>query len=260
MLIISSSHSFMSYFFFFLMIRRPQRSTLFPYTTLFRSSPPRPRSEAGIDEPAPRRPYRLPLRGGELVLGGRTLVMGVLNVTPDSVSDGGRFVDPEAAVAGGLALFEAGADLVDVGGESTRPGGAARVDAAEESRRVVPVVRGLRRAGAGPISVDTTKATVARAALDAGADLVNDVSGFRFDAALAPLLAARGVPVVVMHLRGEFEAMHREPHYSDVMGEAAAAVAAALLGGAHVVRVHDVAEMVQVVRVCDAIRDGGGAP
>ncbi len=273
------------------------------------------------------------------MLGGRTLVMGVLNVTPDSFSDGGRFGDPEAAVAGGLALFEAGADLVDVGGESTRPGGAARVDAAEESRRVVPVVRGLRRAGAGPISVDTTKATVARAALDAGADLVNDVSGFRFDAALAPLLAARGVPVVVMHLRGEFEAMHREPHYSDVMGEVAAeleaalrrgeeggvprermivdpgigfaksaghslevlrrlpelrrldrpvlvgpsrksfigkvldrpvgdrlfgtaaAVAAAVLGGAHLVRVHDVAEMVQVVRVCDAIRDdGGGAP
>src|SRR5207247_9840054 len=105
-----------------------------------------------------------------------------------------------AAVAGRVARGQAGAGLVGVGGEAAGPGGAARVDAAEESRRVVPVVRGLRRAGAGPISVDTTKATVARAALDAGADLVNDVSGVRFDAAAAPLLAARGVPVVAGHV------------------------------------------------------------
>jgi dihydropteroate synthase len=270
------------------------------------------------------------------VLGARTLVMGVLNVTPDSFSDGGQFADADAAVLRGLALFEAGADIVDVGGESTRPGGALRVDAAEESRRVVPVIRGLRARGAGPISVDTTRAEVARAALDAGADLVNDVSGFRFDPGLALLVAERGVPAVVMHLRGDFTAMHREPSYRDVMGEVAseleealrrgedagvarenmivdpgigfakdaghsleamrrlgelgrldrpvlvgpsrksfigsvlggappaerlfgtaAAVAAAVMAGAHLVRVHDVAEMAQVARVCDAILSAG---
>jgi len=257
--------------------------------------------------------------------------MGVLNVTPDSFSDGGRFDSPEAAADHGLALFAEGADIVDVGGESTRPGGAARVDAAEEMRRVVPVLRRLRAQGAGFLSVDTTRAEVAAAALDAGADLVNDVSGFRFDPALATLVGRRGVPAVLMHLRGDFADMHRRPSYHDVAGEVAAelrerveharragvrdeqlildpgigfakeaahslevmkrlpelgaldrplllgpsrksfigkvldlpvgerlmgtaaAVAACVLGGAHVVRVHDVREMVQVTRLCDAI-------
>jgi dihydropteroate synthase len=257
--------------------------------------------------------------------------MGVLNVTPDSFSDGGVHAGVDEAVAHGLALFEAGADVVDVGGESTRPGAAA-VDAAEERRRVVPVVRALRSRGSGPLCVDTTKAEVAAAALDAGADMVNDVSGLRFDPAMAPLLARRGVPAILMHLRGTFETMHREPHYHDVMGEVAAelrealaradqagvrreqtivdpglgfaklvahtlevvrrlpelaglerpvlagpsrksfvgkvlerppaqrlmgtaaAVAACILGGAHMVRVHDVREMVDVARMCDAIR------
>jgi dihydropteroate synthase len=266
--------------------------------------------------------------------------MGVLNVTPDSFSDGGRFADPEAAVDHGLALFEAGADVVDVGGESTRPGGAAAVGDAEECRRVVPVIRGLRDGGAGPLSVDTTKARVARAALDAGADMVNDVSGFTFDPDMAALVAERGVPAVVMHLRRNFKDMHRAPHYVDVVTEVrdelrdrleeckeagidpsqiivdpglgfakspghslevlrrlpelaeldrpllvgpsrksfigralrspdgedlpvgerllgtAAAVAACVLAGAHLVRVHDVGEMVQVARVCDAILAG----
>jgi dihydropteroate synthase len=205
------------------------------------------------------------------------------------------------------------------------------VSAEEELRRVVPVIRGLRERGGGPISIDTTKAEVARAALDAGADLVNDVSGLRFDPALARVAAASRVPVVIMHLRGDFEGMHREPSYHDVMGEVvselkgalrrgveagleeeqaivdpgigfakaadhslevlrrlpelealgrpvmvgpsrksfigkvldlpvgerligtAAAVAASVFGGAHLVRVHDVREMVQVVRLCDAI-------
>src|SRR3989441_8622494 len=153
--------------------------------------------------------------------------MGVLNVTPDSFSDGGAHAGFDDAVAHGLALFEAGADIVDVGGESTRPGAAA-VDAAEERRRVVPVVRALRAAGAGPLSVDTTKAEVAAAALDAGADMVNDVSGLRFDPAMGPLLARRGVPAILMHLRGTFETMHREPHYHDVMGEVAAELREAL--------------------------------
>src|SRR5262245_37396735 len=129
--------------------------------------------------------------------------MGVLNVTPDSFSDGGRFLAEDAAVAHGLALFEAGADVVDVGGESTRPGGARRVEPAEERRRVVPVIRRLRAAGAGLLSIDTTRAEVARAALEAGADLVNDVSGFSFDPGLAGVVAAAGVPAVAMHLRGD---------------------------------------------------------
>jgi dihydropteroate synthase len=260
--------------------------------------------------------------------------MGVLNVTPDSFSDGGLHTSADAAVAHGLRLFESGADILDVGGESTRPS-AQRVPPGEERSRVVPVIEALRKRGAGPISVDTWKAEVARAALDAGADMVNDVSGLRFDPGLPALVAERGVPVVAMHSRGGFETMHDSPHYEDVMGEVAselrgvmdgargagiapsqvildpgigfaktfrhslevirrlpelaplgrpllagpsrksfigkvldlgvgdrlmgtaAAVAACVLGGAHIVRVHDVFEMLSVVRLCDAILDGG---
>jgi len=256
--------------------------------------------------------------------------MGILNVTPDSFSDGGAYADVDAAVSRGMALFEAGADIVDVGGESTRPG-SAPVDPSVELRRVAPVIEGLRKRGSGFLSVDTTKGAVAAAALDAGADMVNDVSGFRFDATMAPLVAGRRVPVAVMHLRGDFATMHHEPRYGQVMEEVivelreslaggasagispgqmivdpgigfaknrshslavlrnlpemqaldrpvlvgpsrksfigkllelpagerlmgtAAAVAASILGGAHIVRVHDVGEMVQVARVCDAI-------
>jgi dihydropteroate synthase len=292
------------------------------------------RADGGPGPEASRRRYHIPLRGVDVELGGRTLVMGVLNVTPDSFSDGGRFRDEESAIAAGLALFADGADWVDVGGESTRPGGAERVSADVERARVVPVIEGLRRRGAGILSIDTTRAEVARAALDAGADLVNDVSGLRFDPSMAGLVAERKVPSVLMHLRGDFATMHRAPAYADVMAEVgaelaeslrrgeragiaretmivdpgigfaksavhslevlrrlpeldaldrpvlvgpsrksfignvldaqvgerlfgtAAAVAAAVLGGAHVVRVHDVREMAQVVRVADAIRGG----
>ncbi len=256
--------------------------------------------------------------------------MGVLNAPPDSFSDGGRFGSADDAIAYGQRLFEEGADFVDVGGESTRPG-SAPVPAEEEIRRVVPVIEGLRARGAGFVSIDTAKAAVAAAALDAGADLVNDVSGFRFDPRLLPLLAKRRVPAVAMHLRGSFLTMHERPRYGDVMGEVmaelreslvraeaaglprshllvdpgigfakdadhslevlgrlpelhalgrpilvgpsrksflgqvldlpagerlfgtAAAVAACVMAGAQVVRVHDVKEMVQVVKVCDAI-------
>jgi dihydropteroate synthase len=231
-----------------------------------------------------------------------------------------------------MALFEQGADIVDVGGESTRPGDRKALDADEEIARIVPLIQALRDRGAGPMSVDTTKAAVAEAALDAGADIVNDVSAFTFDPALAALVARRGVPAVVMHLRGDFTAMHREPSYQDVMGEVvgelrqridaaeaagvgrgqiivdpgvgfaknaahslevlrrlpelealdrpvlvgtsrksfigkvldlpvgerlfgtAATVAACVLAGAHMVRVHDVKAMVEVARMCDAIR------
>ena len=257
--------------------------------------------------------------------------MGVLNVTPDSFSDGGLAEGPAEAIRRGMSLFEEGADIVDVGGESTRPGGT-QLDDDTEIRRVVPVIAALRARAPGLLSVDTTKAAVAAAALDAGADIVNDVSGFAFDPGLAPLVARRGVPVVLMHLRGAFASMHAAPSYVDVMAEVvselrqalrraeaagvaasqvildpgigfsktaahslevlrrlsemavldrpvlagpsrksfigrvldlpvterlmgtAAAVAACVLGGAHVVRVHEVALMLQVVRMCDAIR------
>jgi dihydropteroate synthase len=257
--------------------------------------------------------------------------MGVLNATPDSFSDGGRFARLEDAAAHGCALFEAGADIVDVGGESTRPG-AERVSAAEERRRVVPLVEALRARGLGLISIDTTRAEVAEAALDAGADLVNDVSALRFDLAMGPLVARKGCGIVLMHSRGSFETLHEEPRYADVgreivselratierarqdgvsesqiivdpglgfaktaehslealrrldelaaldrpvlvgpsrksfigraldrpvgerlMGTAAAA-AAAVLGGAHVVRLHDVTALADVVRMADALR------
>ncbi len=256
--------------------------------------------------------------------------MGVLNVTPDSFWEGSRRGIDEA-VARGLELFEQGADIVDIGGESTRPQGAGGVSAEEETLRVAPTIEALRRRGTGPISIDTSKAVVARAALDAGADWINDISGFAFDDEMPGVAAAAGVPVVLMHLRGDFASMHDEPRYTSVVPEVtreleaaveravaagvareqilvdpgigfakraphslemlgdlgalraldrpilvgpsrksfigkvldlpverrlmgtAAAVAASVLGGAHVVRVHDVAEMREVVQVCDAL-------
>jgi dihydropteroate synthase len=283
-----------------------------------------------------RRRYTLSLAGREVELGARTWVVGVLNTTPDSFSDGGRHATVEAALRQGLALFEAGADMVDVGGESTRPG-ADPVDAEQEVRRVAPVIEALAARGPGALCVDTTKARVARAALDAGAGVVNDVSGFSFDHALAPLVAERGVPAILMHLRGDFRSMHAANRYERVAQEVAselesaleravaagvrreqlvvdpgigfskqaaqslsllhslpelarldrpllvgpsrksflgavldrpadervwgtaAAVAASIFGGAHLVRVHDVAEMRDVARVCDAILAAGVA-
>jgi dihydropteroate synthase len=145
------------------------------------------------------------------------VVMGVLNVTPDSFSDGGRYANVGAAVAHGVALHRAGADLVDVGGESTRPG-ADPVDAEEELRRVVPVIEGLRDAGA-EISVDTSKATVAAAALEAGATIVNDVTALRGDGDMAALCAERGATVVLMHMLGEPRTMQDDPRYEDVVTE-----------------------------------------
>jgi dihydropteroate synthase len=258
--------------------------------------------------------------------------VGVLNVTPDSFSDGGAHADVDSAVRWGLEMLAAGADIIDVGGESTRPGGATRVDAQTEIGRVVPVVRELRRRSDGLLSIDTTKAAVAEAALSAGADLVNDVSALRFDPAMGALVARWDVPVVLMHSRGDFDTLHAPPGYADLGAEVVAelrqaleraarhgiraertivdpgigfakdaqhslealrrldelaalgrpilvgpsrksfigktldrpvgerlfgtagAVAAAVLAGAHLVRVHDVAPMVDVVRVCDALR------
>jgi len=264
---------------------------------------------------------------------GRPLVMGIINVTPDSFSDGGLFERPDAAVRRAACLAADGADLLDVGGESTRPG-AGPVAPDEQCRRVVPVIEGVRRLGIGmPIFVDTRSAAVAAAALDAGATGVNDVSALRDDPAMAKLVADRRAPIVLMHMQGTPESMQQRPHYRDVVAEVAAflrerieyavakgigrdriavdpgigfgkttshnlellrridaftglgvpvlvgpsrkrfigevlgierpadrdagtlgAVAAAVLGGAEVVRVHEVAAAAQVVRVCAAIR------
>ncbi|UNO40621.1 dihydropteroate synthase [Streptomyces sp. MST-110588] len=147
----------------------------------------------------------------------RCAVMGVVNVTPDSFSDGGQWFDTELAVKHGLDLVAQGADLVDVGGESTRPG-AARVDEAEELRRVVPVVRELVAAGA-VVSVDTMRASVAERAVEAGARLVNDVSAGAADPAMIPVVAAAGVPFVVMHWRGQSIDMNNRAVYGDVVAE-----------------------------------------
>ncbi|HET6923271.1 MAG TPA: dihydropteroate synthase [Anaeromyxobacteraceae bacterium] len=154
-------------------------------------------------------------------------LMGVLNVTPDSFSDGGRFLDPAAAVDRALQLAGEGADLLDVGGESARPG-ARPVPAEEERRRVVPVLERLAALGfAAPISVDTSKAEVARAALAAGAALVNDVSSLA-DPEMARVVAGAGVPVVLMHMRGTPADMQSRARYRDVVGEVKAELAAAL--------------------------------
>ncbi|MCW3065809.1 MAG: dihydropteroate synthase [Solirubrobacterales bacterium] len=142
--------------------------------------------------------------------------MGVVNVTPDSFSDGGRYLDHDAAVAHGHELVEEGADWLDVGGESTRPG-ADPVAEDEELRRVVPVLEDL--AGLVPLSIDTSKLSVARAALDAGATLVNDVTAFRSAPELAGLVAERGAQCILMHMLGEPRTMQRDPHYDDVVSE-----------------------------------------
>lgn len=175
-------------------------------------------------------PVPPPIHGlpASLAAPGRCLVMGVVNVTPDSFSDGGSFLEPDAAIRHGLSLLAAGADLVDVGGESTRPG-AARVPAEDERRRVLPVVRALAAAGA-VVSVDTMRAAVAAEALAAGAALVNDVSGGLADPALPALMAEAGVPYVVMHWRGHSADMAARASYADVVGDVRAELAARLDG------------------------------
>jgi dihydropteroate synthase len=176
---------------------------------------------------ARRRRFSLRLGDVTLALGERTAVMGIVNVTPDSFSDGGAFLDPEAAVAHGLRLAAEGADLLDVGGESTRPG-AQPVPEEEELRRVVPVVRELAARAGVPVSVDTTKAAVAEAALAAGARLVNDVSALRFDPRLGEVAARAGAALVIMHMQGDPRTMQQAPRYDDLLGEVIAELAAGL--------------------------------
>lgn len=278
-----------------------------------------------------RRKFRFNLPTRTLVLGERTLVMGVLNVTPDSFSDGGLYLDTEAAVARAFEIERAGADILDIGGESTRPDSEG-ISSEEELRRVLPVLRKLRGLLKIPISVDTSKAEVAEAAAGAGAEILNDVTALRHDLRIAEVARRSKLPLVLMHMRGEPRTMQKLPFARDVMRDVtsglrhavgiarragvskaqiildpgigfgksyaqnfellarlrelvrlgfpllvgtsrksfigrtldgateanrvwgtAATVAASVLGGAHIVRVHDVAEMVQVVRVADAV-------
>jgi dihydropteroate synthase len=289
-----------------------------------------------------RKTFRLQLPSGTLVLGKRTLIMGVLNVTPDSFSDGGKYFDEDAAFEHALRMERDGADMLDLGAESTRPGSEG-ISAEEELKRILPVLRGLRRLLKIPISIDTQKAQVAEAALDAGAQIINDISGMKNDPRIAEVAATKQVPLILMHMRGEPRTMQNTPFARNVLshvtkglrnslatarkagvaksqivvdpgigfgksyaqnyellqklpqlsklgfpilvgtsrkgflgatlardGQAAplehriwgtaATVAASILGGAHIVRVHDVAEMAQVARITDCILDTKGAP
>ena len=158
-------------------------------------------------------------RAIETGTGCRPLIMGILNVTPDSFSDGGEHATEDAAVAHGLAMLEQGADIIDVGGESSRPG-SQRVDTDEQIRRTAGVIRRLCNESPGVVvSIDTTRCTVAAAALDAGALILNDISAGREDPGMFALAASRGTPIVLMHMQGEPATMQDEPKYEDVVGE-----------------------------------------
>jgi dihydropteroate synthase len=160
----------------------------------------------------------LKLRGETHPMGVRTWFMGVLNVTPDSFFDGGLYLDPARAVDRGLELAGQGADIIDVGGESSRPG-SEPIPVEEEIRRVVPVIAALRKQSAAFISIDTTKALVARAAVDAGAEIINDISALRFDEDILPLAAGRDVAVVLMHMLGIPKTMQVAPSYENTLAE-----------------------------------------
>lgn len=158
------------------------------------------------------------IRGRELDLTHRAVVMGIVNVTPDSFSDGGEFLDPRSACAHGLTLVSDGAEILDIGGESTRPGSES-VSSEEEIRRVLPVIEALRRVTDVVISIDTSKSCVARAALEAGADIINDVTGLRGDPEMSVLAAEFRAGVVIMHMQGTPRTMQSAPTYDDVVAE-----------------------------------------
>jgi dihydropteroate synthase len=169
-------------------------------------------------ESAAMNPLFLRFRKKSYDLSQRTLIMGALNVTPDSFSDGGHFFDREKAIEEGLRLAQGGADILDIGGESTRPG-AKPLDAEEEIRRVIPLIRALDQKIGIPISVDTRKARVAEKALETGAEMINDISALRFDERMVEVVARWKVPVVLMHMRGNPETMQLDTHYDDFLGE-----------------------------------------
>lgn len=158
------------------------------------------------------------IRGHSFAWGKRTYLMGVLNVTPDSFSDGGEFNTPAAALAQAQAFVAAGADMIDIGGQSTRPG-AAEVSLEEELERVLSVLQVVRSDISVPISIDTTRSIVAKAAVSAGADVINDISGGTFDPEMLPTVAQLGVPIVLMHMRGTPQTMQKLTDYQDLIGE-----------------------------------------
>jgi dihydropteroate synthase len=158
------------------------------------------------------------IRDREIDLSRRARVMGIINATPDSFSDGGSFLNPQAALAHGLQMVAEGAEILDIGGESTRPG-AQSVEADEEIRRVLPIIQALRRESQVLLSIDTSKAAVARAALDAGADIINDVTGLRGDSDMPALAASSKAGIVIMHMKGEPRTMQVAPTYDDVVEE-----------------------------------------
>lgn len=166
----------------------------------------------------PRKLYALDLKSRKLELGTRTLVMGILNVTPDSFTDGGRFFEFEPAVKQAERIIAEGADILDVGGESTRPF-SEPVSTHQELERIIPVIEAIRKFSDIPISIDTTKSEVARLALQAGANIINDVSALRFDDQMADLAAATGVPLILMHMQGTPKVMQQKPTYSSLFSE-----------------------------------------
>ncbi|MBY6136500.1 dihydropteroate synthase [Nocardioides marinus] len=182
---------------------------------LSRDAPPRIAPAGLVPEPVRRRltARRATIAGLDVT---QPQIMGILNVTPDSFSDGGRHADVDTACAAALQMVADGATIIDIGGESTRPG-AAEVPEAEEILRTAPVIEAIRAQSQIPISIDTRKATVGLEALEAGANLVNDVSGFTFDPALAPLAAQASVPVCIMHAQGDPATMQEDPQYADVL-------------------------------------------
>ncbi len=194
-----------------------------------------PLQNCGMDQQTNTFIYRFGRR--EYDLSARTYIMGILNMTPDSFSDGGRYLDAGEAVDHSLRMISDGADIIDVGGESTRPKSAAYRDGAEpvpveeELRRVIPVIEALAPQTDVPISIDTYKAIVAEKALDAGALMVNDISGFMFDPEMAPLVAERGASVVLMHIKGTPKTMQLNPTYADLFGEVKSYLAAGLHKG-----------------------------
>ena len=162
--------------------------------------------------------YILDCRPKPIELGKTTKIMGIVNVTPDSFSDGGDFYQTDNAIRHGIMLYEQGADILDIGGESTRPF-SEEITIDEELRRVIPVIEGLSKKVPIPISIDTTKSAIAYQAIDAGATMVNDISSFRTDAAMAEVVAKYDVPVILMHMKGTPKTMQIDPVYEDLMGE-----------------------------------------
>jgi len=165
-----------------------------------------------------RKRHILQLKDKALILGEQTLIMGILNVTPDSFSDGGEFSSKAEALSHALEMIEDGADIIDIGGESTRPG-SKPVSEDEEINRVIPIIKDLRKATENPISIDTYKSKVAVAAIEAGANIINDISGGIFDSKMKELVAKSGLPFVMMHIKGTPRDMQKNPEYKDIIKE-----------------------------------------